>query len=131
MRIAVESFIALAREDLAVAKKLVFDHPRHAAFNIEQAAEKLLKAVLSTEGITFNAGHQLGALAAMLPAGHIWRADLATFDDFTSYATAVRYPTGSGRMPQEPDAADLHEGLKRVAMLLDEIEDWCRNPRSS
>lgn len=126
MKIAVESLIALAREDLAVAKKLASDHPRHAAFNIEQAAEKLLKAVLSTEAIVFHAGHQLGALAALLPADHIWRADLATFDDFTSYATALRYPTGSGRMPQEPGAEDLREGLSRVAALIDEIEDWCR-----
>jgi HEPN domain-containing protein len=126
MKIAVESFIALAREDLAVAQKLADDHPRHAAFNIEQAAEKLLKAVLMCEGIQFNAGHQLGALAAQLPADHLWRADLAGFDDFTSYATAVRYPTGSGRMPQEPDAEELREGLGRVAALVDEIEDWCQ-----
>jgi len=126
MKIAVESFIALAREDLAVAKKLVTDHPRHAAFNIEQAAEKLLKAVLSTEKIPFNAGHQLGALAALLPTDHPWRADLATFDEFTSYATALRYPTGGGRMPQEPDEGELREDLSRVSALVDEIEDWCR-----
>lgn len=126
MKIAVESFLALAKEDLAVARKLVAAHPRHAAFNIEQAAEKLLKAVLSTEGIMFNAGHQLGALAALLPADHLWRADLASFDDFTSYATALRYPTGAGRMPQEPDADELLEDLSRVAALIDEIEDWCR-----
>ncbi len=126
MKIAVESLITLAREDLTVAKKLAVDHPRHAAFHIEQAAEKLLKAVLSTEGIVFNAGHQLGALAALLPLNHIWRGDLATFDDFTSYATAVRYPTGGGRMPQDPDAAEVQEGLNRVGALVDEIEDWCR-----
>jgi|GEM_PF-6717677 len=35
----VASCIALAREDLAVARKLISDHPRHAAFNIEQAAD--------------------------------------------------------------------------------------------
>ncbi len=126
MKIAVESFIRLAREDLAVARKLAADHPRHAAFNIEQAAEKLLKAVLSSEGIPFNAGHQLGALAALLPATHLWRADLATFDEFTSYATALRYPTGGGRMPQEPEEDELLEGLGRVAALVDDIEDWCR-----
>jgi len=126
MKIAVESFIALAREDLDVARKLVADHPKHAAFNIEQAAEKLLKAVLSSEGILFNAGHQLGALAALLPADHLWRADLATFDEFTSYATSLRYPTGGGRMPQEPDADELYEALGRVTTLVDEIEDWCR-----
>jgi len=37
----VTSYITLAKEDLAVAKMLMAEHPRHAAFNIEQAAEKL------------------------------------------------------------------------------------------
>ena len=127
MKIAVATFIALAKEDLIVAQKLLTDHPRHAAFNIEQAAEKLLKAVLRTEEISFSSNHhQLGALAALLPESHIWRADLATFDGFTCYATAVRYPTGSGRMPEEPDATELRQGFDHVSALIDEIEDWCR-----
>ena len=80
---------------------------------------------VAAEGAS-NAGHQLGALAALLPTGHPWRADLATFDEFTSYATALRSPTGGGRMPQEPDTDELYEALSRVTALVDEIEDWCR-----
>ena len=125
---AVASYIALAKEDLAVAAKLIANHPRHAAFNVEQAAEKLLKAVLTAEGIRFpTSHHQLGALAALLPASHLWRADLMAFDDFTSYATALRYPMPGGGMPSDPEDADLRQGWQEVSALVAEIEDWCRD----
>jgi HEPN domain-containing protein len=124
---AAASFIALAKEDLAVARKLLADHPRHSAFAIEQAAEKLLKAVLTTEGIVFSASHhQLGRLAELLPAEHLWRADLMAFDSYTSYATATRYPRPGGGMPQVPSREVLEAGMKEVASLVGEIEDWCR-----
>jgi HEPN domain-containing protein len=127
MKEAAESFIALAKEDLAVAKKLIADHPRHCAFCIEQAAEKLLKAVLTAEGIAFGTGHQqLGRLAAMLPPDHIWRADLMTFDRYTSFATATRYPRPGGGMPRIPSKEMLSAALKEVTSLVGEIEDWCR-----
>jgi HEPN domain-containing protein len=49
MRETVDAFIVLAREDLAVAHEVVDELPRDAAFHIEKAAEKLLKAVLTAE----------------------------------------------------------------------------------
>jgi len=124
---AVGSFIALAKEDLAVARRLLAVHPRHSAFALEQAAEKLLKAVLTAEGISFTASHhQLGRLADLLPADHIWRADLMAFDSYTSFATATRYPRPGGGMPQVPSREVLEAGLKEVSSLVSEIEDWCR-----
>jgi HEPN domain-containing protein len=77
MRETVDAFVALAREDLAVARKVVDEFPRDAAFHIEQDAEKLLKAVLTTEGIKFGVRHhQIGRLAELLPPDHMWRADM-------------------------------------------------------
>jgi HEPN domain-containing protein len=124
---AAASFVALAKEDLAVARRLLAVHPRHSAFALEQAAEKLLKSVLTTEGISFSAGHhQLGRLAELLPAEHLWRADLMAFDSYTSFATATRYPRPGGGMPEEPPREVLEAGLKEVSALVSEIEDWCR-----
>ena len=121
------SFIELAREDLAVAKTLLEKHRRHAAFAVEQAAEKLLKAVLATEGISFTTrNHQLGALAQLLPADHLWRADLMAFDSLTGYATMFRYPTPGGGVPWEPDRKQVAEAWQMVSALVGEIEDWCR-----
>jgi HEPN domain-containing protein len=131
MKDAAESFIALAKEDLAVARKLLADHPRHSAFCLEQAAEKLLKAVLTVERIVFTTGHhQLGRLAEMLPTDHIWRADLMAFDSYTSYATAIRYPRPGGGMPGIPSREMLEAGVKEVSSLVGEIEDWCREQSS-
>jgi HEPN domain-containing protein len=122
-----ETYVSLARDDLKAAKMLMRELPRHSAFNIEQAAEKLLKAVLTVEGKTFSVQHhQLGALAQLLPEGHEWRADLMAFDQFTSYATSLRYPTPGGNMPSPPEQQALQRGWEDVAALVDEIEQWCR-----
>lgn len=126
IRRKVESYVALAREDLEAAKRLGPSLARPAAYHIEQAAEKLLKAVLTVEGIGFpTTHHQLGALAQMLPANHVWRPDLMSFDEFSSNATQIRYPTPGGGMPPEPDRADLERALKHVTGLAGEIGDWC------
>ena len=83
--------------------------------------------MLTAEGIRFSASHhQLGALAALLPKDHLWRADLMAFDDFTSYATALRYPKPGGGLPAEPEDAELRQGWAEVSALVGEIEDWCR-----
>jgi HEPN domain-containing protein len=121
------AFIALAREDLAAAGRLRRDLPRQAAFHVEQAAEKLIKAVLTTEGRTYPATHhQLGQLAALLPPDHAWRADLAALDKHTSAATALCYPSPGGHLPAPPDPATLAEDLREIERLLPELEDWCR-----
>jgi HEPN domain-containing protein len=124
---AVETFIALARDDLSMARTLLASHPRGAAFHVEQAAEKLLKAVLTTEGIMFSAGHhQLGRLAETLPVDHVWRADLMAFDAYTTYATSMRYPLPGGGMPRAPDKAIVETAIQTVSSLVGEIADWCR-----
>jgi HEPN domain-containing protein len=124
---AAESYIELAREDLGGARMMLDKYPRLAAFHIEQAAEKLLKAVLTAEEVVFSAGHhQLGRLAELLPPDHLWRADLAEFDKFTTYATAPRYPRPLGGMPKAPAKEDLAAGIREIETVAGEIEDWCR-----
>jgi HEPN domain-containing protein len=131
MKETVDAFIALAVEDLAIARKVVDEFPRDAAFHIEQAAEKLLKAILTTEGINFGVGHhQIGRLAESLPPDHVWRADMMAFDVYSSYATATRYPGPGGRMPRTPSKDVLKAGLVEVTSLVSEIQDWCRERRS-
>ena len=126
MKESVESFIAIAREDLEGARELLPRHPRLAAFHIEQAAEKLLKAVLTVESIDFTTGHhQLGRLAELLPSDHLWRADLIDFDRYTTFATSTRYPRPGGGMPSVPSKAILEAAIRHVSSLIGEIEDWC------
>lgn len=123
----IESFILLAREDLAVAWKVLPTFPRHAAFHLEQAAEKLVKAVLAAERLDVPRSHHIGALARLLPDDHLWRADLMAWDGLSLYAAATRYPHPGGRMPEIPDEATLRRQWSDVAELVDGIEEWCRN----
>ncbi|MCX7321973.1 HEPN domain-containing protein [Tardiphaga sp.] len=126
-----ESFIELARNDIAVARLVLKVDPGNAAFHLQQAAEKLAKAVLTIETIAFGTTHQIGALAAMLPADHVFRPDLAGFDAFSSYGTSTRYPLPGGGMPRLPSQDALKEGIRDVASVIDEIDDFRREREAS
>lgn len=129
---AFESYVELAREDIDAARQLVRDtkHSGRAAFFIEQAGEKLIKAVLSVEEIVFpTTHHQLGTLAALLPMDHEWRAELASFDSFTTFATRFRYPTPSGSLPRIPKPHEVERYIDQVAEIIDDLQDWCRDTR--
>lgn len=120
------SFLVLARDDIAAAKTLVKTFPRHAAFNLEQAAEKIIKAVLTKSGIVFGTGHhQLGRLVGLLPADHPWRQDLMALDKHTPAATAYRYPTPGGAIPAAPDPAQIEADIRELELLRPEVEEWC------
>jgi hypothetical protein len=97
-----ESFIVFARKDLDLARLVSVKDPGNAAFHLQQAAEKLARAVPDIEGIVSGATRQIGALAAMLPADHAFRPDLAAFDRFSSFATSTRYPMLGGALPRLP-----------------------------
>jgi HEPN domain-containing protein len=126
-----ESFIVLARRDLDLAKLVSAKDPGNAAFHLQQAAEKLAKAMLDIEGIPSGVTHQIGALAALLPADHVLRPDLAAFDRFSSFATSTRYPMPGGGLPRLPPKNFLAEGIKEVASLLDDIDDYRRERRTA
>jgi HEPN domain-containing protein len=120
------SFLTLAHDELEAAEALLPRHGRQASFHLQQAAERLIQAVLTVEGIAFARTHQLGALAALLPEEHTWRADLAALDDLTSHATAYRFPLPSGGVPMAPDERDLVAAVDRLARALEAVERWCR-----
>lgn len=125
-----ESFIVLARKDLDLARMVSTKDPGNAAFHLQQAAEKLVKAVLDIEGIASGATHHIGALAALLPSDHVFRPDFASFDRFSSFATSTRYPMPGGGLPRLPAKDFLAEGISDVASLVDEIEDYRRERKT-
>ncbi len=125
MQAKAASLLVLAHEDLEIARKLLADHPRQGAFHLQQAAQKLAKAVLLVEGLSAPRIHQIGALAALLPAEHLWRADLAALDRLSSHATTLRYPDPGGGMPTAPSETELKRSWQEITDLLEEIEPWC------
>ncbi len=122
----VDGYFQVLREDLTAARQLLAGVPRAAAFHLQQAAEKLVKAILSAENIHVGADHDIGQLIGKLPEGHDWRLDLAELTYLSRFATAFRYPSPSGRVAPAPDRGELERYEALIRTLADEAEGWCR-----
>jgi HEPN domain-containing protein len=63
-----------------------------AAYHCQQAAEKLVKAVLVEARVAFSKTHDIGALTGLLPESHPLKARLAGLSILSPYGVAYRYP---------------------------------------
>jgi HEPN domain-containing protein len=119
------TFLALAEQDIGHARDNLRSHPRHAAWSIEQAAEKMVKAVLTAEGADYPAtSHQLDDLVRRVTDANPFRADFLELTRLTPAATRYRYPTPRGDIPADPPMAETAEDLERVSLLLPEVRAW-------
>lgn len=125
MNPVVAGYFAILQEDLTAARQLIGSVPRISAFHLQQAAEKLVKAILAAEGIHVGADHNIAQLIGKLPDGHTWKADLVELDYLSQFATTFRYPTERGRIAAAPDRLVLERYAAAIAMLTDEVRDWC------
>lgn len=125
MNPVVAGYFQVLDEDLAAARLMMPGLPRVAAYHLQQAAEKLAKAILSAEGIHAGAGHHIGQLAALLPDGHEWRADLMDLDRLSQFATAFRYPSETGRVRAAPAREVLERYAASLQALADDARAWC------
>ncbi|HLJ63979.1 MAG TPA: HEPN domain-containing protein, partial [Stellaceae bacterium] len=122
-----QSLIVIAEKDLSHATDVLRTHPQHAAFSAQQAAEKLMKAVLEREGVSYpSTTHQLFELVSLIPKTNPFRADLMPLGPLTTAATKYRYPTPRGEAPEDPDPDEIENDLARIRRLLPEIKAWLR-----
>jgi len=91
--------LTLADEEMKAAEVLLETLPRQSAFFQQQAAEKLLRAVLEIEGVPVGPTHNLRTLTDLLEADHALRNEFLLVDEWGSAATRFRYPGGSGDAP--------------------------------
>lgn len=117
----IDSFLAVADEELAAAKQLAPILPRQGAYFLQQSVEKLVRATLEVEQIPAGATHNLRFLADLLPTQHPLKSAFVAFDDLTPASTRYRYPTASGALV--PVSAD--SVLPRIA----EVEELVKNVR--
>lgn len=119
-RDVVRSWIAVADRDLAIIRKAIAGpdpEPAGAAFHCQQAAEKLVKALLVAAGLHPPKSHDLSMLTGRLPADHPLRPVLVPFQRFTELAVAYRYPA-TDLFDAPPDDPTVEE----VVAWLGEIE---------
>lgn len=117
----VVAYLDDAALDLDAAQRLIADPPnRLAAFHLQQAAEKLVKAVRITRAIRITAEHNIEYLVDELPPDDPWRAKLAILEPLSSYATAYRYPSPTGKRKDGPNEAEAHHWITSIAALIAE-----------
>lgn len=105
LRLLLANQLRLANQDLKDALLLRDAKSRNSTYHLEQAAEKLLHALLTAEGISVGveASHKLEVLVDRLPPEHPLKSALGQLAYLRSYATAYRYPKSGGRLPTELD----------------------------
>ena len=84
-----------ARQDELVVERLLGDRDVDddtLGFHAQQAAEKLLKAVLTSRNVDYPRTHNLGVLVELLASNGIeLPAELADIDRLTPFGTVFRY----------------------------------------
>src|SRR5690242_2022181 len=72
----IESFLDLAAADAAAALLLAASQNRYAAYHVQQAVEKLVKAVLVFRGTEAGVEHHLDVLIGRLTNEDAWKTKL-------------------------------------------------------
>jgi len=117
----VRQWLAKADQDLRASEALLaaqpaFPHP--ACFHAQQAAEKYLKALLTSRQIEFPKTHAIEALLQLLaPVGPDLASSLRGAAALTPFGVDVRYP---GDQP-EPSAAEAREALALARGVRDAV----------
>ncbi|QCI98432.1 HEPN domain-containing protein [Agrobacterium larrymoorei] len=112
--------LRLAHEDLEAAEMLAAKGNRYDAYHAQQAAEKILIALLTSEGIRAERrdSHRIDVLRDLLPDTNSFKSRFATLTFLTVYATTYRYPKDAGRLPSKADEADLLPAMKALREVL-------------
>ena len=76
----ISAFLDLAAQDVDAARTLAAAGNRYAAYHCQQAAEKLMKAVLLHRSIESGPEHRLDVLVDKLPDTDPWKPRLRPLD---------------------------------------------------
>lgn len=120
----IANLLRIAREDLEGARTLNMSGNRNAIYLCEQAAEKLIRAVLTSEKIHAGVKHQLDEMVGLIPDENPIKPRLRALQHLATYATSYRYTTPTGRIPADPSAEDVDAAVKSIEATLNEVARW-------
>jgi HEPN domain-containing protein len=119
--LVIAGYVRIAKHDLEGARLLNSAANRNAAYLCEQAAEKLIRAVLTSEGIQAGIRHELPDMVAKVPDANPVKALLREIEHLDAYATAFRYPSPRGRIKPAPDPATIDRDIAKIEAAMVEI----------
>jgi uncharacterized protein len=124
----VASWLRRVERDLRAARKCCEGEdaiPDQGAYHVQQAAEKLTKAVLVAHAIRPRKGHKIEEFAPLIPTTFPHRDRFLELEEFSKYAWAHRYPLEDGREPiAEPSVAEVQGWIAQVEGLKADFERW-------
>lgn len=117
-RAVIAAYVRIADSDLRSARVLARNGLRNAWYELEQAAEKLIRAVLTSEGIRGGIHHRLDQMVDLIPDENPLKPAMRSVQELAAYATTFRYPTDGGRIVTP--RGDIHAWIGKVQLLFDE-----------
>ena len=117
----IAGFLRVAAEDLQGARALAKISNRNAIYLCSQAAEKVIRAVLTSEGTHVGIGHQLDRMVDSVSDENPVKRMLREIQGLETYATSYRYPTTAGRIKPAPDKAEFENLADKVETALQEV----------
>jgi HEPN domain-containing protein len=116
----VAGYLAAVADDIDAARRLgAAPVNRLAAYHLQQAAEKLVKAVLVHRKIHPGVEHRIDVLVGLLAPTDTWHSLLDPLDRFTPYATTYRYPSPTGRLKTGPTTGSVLAEAEEIEKLLE------------
>ena len=118
--VVIANYLRIAKEDLDGAKLLATAANRNAVYLCEQAAEKIMRAVLTSEGKHAGIKHLLDDMVDAIPDENPIKALLKAIEHLAAFATSYRYPSPVGRIKAMPPANDVQQYIADIEVALDE-----------
>jgi HEPN domain-containing protein len=109
---------------LAGARLLAANSNRNSVYLCEQAAEKVIRAVATSEGIHAGIKHDLAEVVDSIPDANPLKTTLRSIEHLSQYATAYRYPVSSSRgkrIPRSPAGPELQKALDDTEAALQAV----------
>lgn len=115
--------LRLAHGDLEAAELLAAKENRNDAYHAQQAAEKILLALLTSEAIKVERkdSHRLDVLRDLLPDSNPFKDRLSAVTFLTVYATTYRYPKDAGRLPARAEKNELETAMATTRKILYDV----------
>jgi HEPN domain-containing protein len=119
----IANVLRLAHGDLEAAEMLAANANRNDAYHAQQAAEKILLALLTSESIKAERrdSHRLDVLRDLLPEANTFKSRFSALTFLTVYATTYRYPKDAGRLPARAEKDELVPAMEALRKLLDDV----------
>lgn len=123
VELQIANYLRLAADDIDGADVLRKSDNRNDAYLAEQAAEKLLMALLTSEGIKPDRkdNHRLDVLRDLLPETNPFKERFRALTFLTRFATTYRYPKDGGRIPERPQQERLEVALAELRRLVTDL----------